>query len=157
MNKQPVSRTCFLCGRENNIGLKMVWFNHPEEGKVRAVLEIPEHFNGYPGFVHGGIVAAILDETSGRAIMIDGGNDRLFVTASLEVKYRHPVPTNTTLTVTGWVIKGGSMRAKVAAEICLEDGKCLASCKATILRPPQEYYELWNWQQEKEHWKVPED
>lgn len=157
MNRQPVSRTCFLCGRENPIGLKMEWFNYPEEGKVRATLTIPEEFNGYPGFVHGGIIAAILDETSGRAIMINGEHDRLFVTASLEVKYRHPVPTNTPLTVSGWLIKGGQTRAKVAAELCLEDGTCLASCKATVLKPPQEYYELWNWQQEKKHWKVPED
>lgn len=156
MNKQPVSRTCFLCGRENEIGLKMSWDNYPEEGKIRASLEIPEHFNGYPGFVHGGIVAAVLDETSGRALMVNGDNDRLFVTAKLEVKYRHPVPTKTPLTVTGWVVKGGGSRARVAAEISLPDGKCLASCKATVLRPPQEYYELWNWHQEEEHWKVPE-
>ena len=67
MNRQPVSRTCFVCGRKPSIGLKMEWFNCPEEGKVKAALTIPEQFNGYPGFVHGGIIAAILDETSGRA------------------------------------------------------------------------------------------
>ncbi len=157
MSKQPVSRTCFVCGRENDIGLKMTWVNCPDEGKIRATVEIPDHFNGYPGFVHGGIVAAILDETSGRAVMLEGDNERLFVTASLEVKYRHPVPTSTPLMVSGWVVKGGNNRSRVAAEICLENGKCLASCKATVLRPPQQYYELWNWQQEACYWKVPED
>ncbi len=147
---------CFLCGRENESGLKMSWCNFPEEGQVRSAVEIPERFNGYPGFVHGGIVAAILDETSGRALMIDGDNDRLFVTARLEVKYRHPVPTKTPLVATGWVIKGGQNRARVAAEISLPDGKCLASCTATVLKPPQEYYDKWDWQEERKHWKVPE-
>lgn len=157
MEKQPVSRTCFLCGRQNEIGLKMTWFNNPEEGLVQAYLEIPEHFNGYPGFVHGGIVAAILDETAGRAVMINGDFDRLFVTANLEVKYRRPVPTRTPLSVTGWIIKPGTQRAQVGAELCLENGERLAHCKATVLRPPQQYLEYWNWEQECVYWKVPED
>ena len=68
MIKQPTSRTCFACGRENDSGLKMTWYNNPESNQVEASVTIDEHFNGYPGIVHGGIVAAILDETSGRAV-----------------------------------------------------------------------------------------
>lgn len=154
MNRQPVSRMCFLCGRENEAGLKMSWYNYPEEGKVRAFFEIPDNFNGYPGVVHGGIVAAILDETSGRALMIHGDNDYVFMTARLEVKYRRPVPTNTPLIASGWVVKGGQNRARVAGEITSSDGQRLASCTATVLRPPQKYCESREWQQEKGYWKV---
>ncbi|HEC25979.1 MAG TPA: PaaI family thioesterase, partial [Gammaproteobacteria bacterium] len=69
MHKQPNSRTCFMCGRENDSGLKMSWYNIPEKEQNQGKVTIPEHFNGYPGIAHGGIVAAILDETAGRSIL----------------------------------------------------------------------------------------
>jgi acyl-coenzyme A thioesterase PaaI-like protein len=61
MEKQPGSKTCFICGRENPVGLKLDFFTL-SPGKVRSDLTIPAHYEGYPGTVHGGIIAAILDE-----------------------------------------------------------------------------------------------
>jgi acyl-coenzyme A thioesterase PaaI-like protein len=83
-----------MCGRENNHGLKMVWYNNLEANQVEATVTITEQFNGYPGIAHSGIVAAILDETSGRAIMLDGNLDNLFVTLRLNITYKKPMPTN---------------------------------------------------------------
>ena len=71
--RQPSSRGCFVCGRENPMGLAARWTNHPECGEVRATVEIPEHFNGYPGTVHGGILSALLDEAAVRTALLDGG------------------------------------------------------------------------------------
>ncbi len=62
MEKQPSSRFCFLCGRQNPVGLKITWYSDHSQRQVRATVTVPEHFNGYPGVVHGGIVAAILDD-----------------------------------------------------------------------------------------------
>ena len=92
-NRQPSSRSCFVCGRENPVGLKVRWDQHPEAGEIRGTVTVPEHFNGYPGVTHGGIVAALLDETGGRTILMDGGFEDLMVTAKLEVVYRRPTPT----------------------------------------------------------------
>ena len=36
MIKQPTSRTCFMCGRDNESGLKMVWHNNPQSNQVEA-------------------------------------------------------------------------------------------------------------------------
>lgn len=157
MKKQPSSRTCFLCGRENSRSLKVSWYSDREEAQAVAEVIIPEEYNSYPGFVHGGIVAALLDETAGRALMVDGNHDKLMVTATLEVKYRQPVPTNTPLLLRGWVLKPGDQRARVAAEIYRPDGNVLASCTATVLKPPQHYYDLWNWEKEQEYWRVYDD
>ncbi len=88
-----------MCGRENSSGLKMVWYNNLESNRVEAIVTIGEQFNGYPGIAHGGIVAAILDETSGRAAMLDGNFDNLFVTLRLNMTYRKPTPTNTPLSI----------------------------------------------------------
>jgi len=155
MDKQPSSRTCFLCGRQNDMGLKMSWYNDHEAGQVKATLAVPEHFNGYPGVIHGGIVAALLDETSGRALLLDGDDDNLFVTLKLEVKYRRPTPTSEPLTVVGWVIRQTSRRAKVAAEIRLADGTVTAQAEAIVVRPGEEFFQ--QWEPEKQFWRVYDD
>jgi len=155
MEKQPSSRTCFLCGRQNDIGLKVSWYNDVEAQQVRATVVVPEQFNGYPGFVHGGIIAALIDETAGRAVLLEGDDSHLMVTVKLEVKYRHPTPTGQPLTVLGWVIEGNPRRAHVAARIVLPDGTVSAEGEAVIVRPPEEFYRLW--EPEKPYWRVYED
>ncbi|MGE5389691.1 MAG: PaaI family thioesterase [Deltaproteobacteria bacterium] len=157
MYKQPSSRTCFICGRENEVGLKMDFYNDNEAKQVRSQIIIPEHFNGYPGVAHGGIIGAILDETSGRAVMLDGNKDDLFVTTKLEVKYRKPTPTEEPLTVIGWIIRRDRTRAKVAAELRRADGTVTAQCHATVIKPPAAYLELCNWAEEDKYWRVYED
>ena len=155
MDKQPSSRTCFLCGRQNDVGLKMTWHNDEEAGQVWSIVTIPEHFNGYPNVVHGGIVAAILNETAGRALLLGGKNDELMVTLKLEVKYRRPTPTNTPLKAVGWIIKRSKNRARVAGDIRLPDGTVTAECEAVIVRTPAEVSE--QFEAEKPYWKVYDD
>ena len=68
INKQPNSRMCFICGLENPVGLHLHIYE-TEPGVVETTYVAPEHFQGYPGVLHGGIVGAIIDEISGRALM----------------------------------------------------------------------------------------
>ena len=49
MSRQPTSRSCFVCGRENPVGLKVRWDQDPEAGEIRGTVTVPGHFNGYPG------------------------------------------------------------------------------------------------------------
>ena len=154
MEKQPTSRTCFMCGRDNDMGLHMNWYNDYEAQVIRAEVTVAEHFNGYPGVVHGGIVAAILDETAGRALMLNRVFDETFITTKMEVKYHQPTPTNQPVTVTGWVIKRYSRFARVAADIRLADGTLCAQCEASVARPPRKFRELCNWDQEQQYWRA---
>ncbi len=50
----------------------------------------PEH-QSYPGRVHGGLIAAMLDELGFRALWVHD-EETLGVTLKLETKYRKPVP-----------------------------------------------------------------
>lgn len=152
LEKQPTSRTCFCFGRENDVSLKMTWYNDTAAGKVRCAITVPEHFNGYPGVVHGGVIAAILDETAGRAILLDGGFDQFMVTLKIDITYRRPTPTGVPLEVTGWVIRKGPTRAHVAGEIRLPEGLVSAECTAVVVKPPDEVAA--KWEPEKIHWKV---
>jgi len=155
MERQRSSRTCFVCGRQNDVSLRATWYNDIEAQKVRSTLTIPEHFNGYPGVVHGGIVATLLDETAGRALLLDGDDSLLMVTLRLEVKYRLPTPTGQPVSLAGWVVQRSKARARVAAELRLQDGSVAAQAEAVVVRPGDEFARKWD--AEKPFWRVYED
>jgi uncharacterized protein (TIGR00369 family) len=152
VERQPSSRSCFLCGRNNDVGLKMVWENHPEEGEIRSTVTVAEHFNGYPGVVHGGILAAMLDETAGRAILLEGDPDALMVTAKLEIAYRRPTPTDTPLLLVGRLVSRTETRAEAKAEVRLPDGSVSARGRVLLARPPKEI--LAGWEAERQYFRV---
>ena len=151
MSRQPTSRSCFVCGRENPVGLKVSWDQDPEAGEIRGTVTVPGHFNGYPGVAHGGIVGALLDETAGRTILMDGGFDDLMVTAKLEVVYRRPTPTGVPLLAVGRLLRRTGARAEAEAELRLPDGTVTARAKVLLARPPAEIVE--GWAAEREHWR----
>ena len=158
--RQPNSYGCFICGLHNPIGLRMVFQEDRESGQVRAELNLPDRYRSYPGVVHGGIVATILDETSGRALMLHTGDiNTFFATAKMEVKYRRAAPTNTPLVAVGWVERAGSSRARVRGELRLNDGAdpptVLAECRSLIVRPRAEF--LGRWDEEATYWRVYSD
>lgn len=135
--KQPNSRMCFICGLENPVGLKLKIYQ-TKPGVIETTYTAPEHFQGYPGVLHGGIVATILDEISGRAHMGDPSAPRFMFTGKLEVKYRKNVPTGQPLTVVG---KAGKSKGKIAegwAGIYDESGTLLAEANTLLIDVPQE-------------------
>ena len=132
--KQPNSRMCFICGLQNPVGLHLHIYE-TEPGLVEASYTAPEHFQGYPGVLHGGIVGAIIDEMSGRSHMgSDPAAPRFMFTAKLEIKYRCNVPIGQPLRLVG---KAGRSRGKSAeawAGIYLaQDGELLAEGKALLI------------------------
>jgi uncharacterized protein (TIGR00369 family) len=152
MERQPSSRSCFVCGRENPLRLAPRWESDRAAGEVRAAVEIPEHFNGYPGIVHGGILAALLDEAAARTALLDGGFDDLMVTAKLELSYRLPTPTRTPLVVVARVLRRTKTRAQAVAEVRLPDGNVTAHAEALLTRARPEVAAAWA--AERPHWRV---
>jgi acyl-coenzyme A thioesterase PaaI-like protein len=135
--KQPGSKSCFVCGRENLAGLKLEFYMI-EPGKVCSYFNLTEHFESYPGTIHGGIIAAILDECGGRAQMTEP--NRFMVTAQLCVRYRRPVPSRTDLVVYG---VAGERRGRVSfarSEIQSIDGKILADAELVLMDIPESQY-----------------
>ena len=134
---QPNSKMCFICGLENPVGLKLRIYQ-TEPGVIETNYTAPEHFQGYPGVLHGGIVATILDEISGRAQMGDPSAPRFMFTARLEVKYRKNVPTGKLLKIIG---KAGRSKGKMAeswAGIYDEQSTLLAEANTMLINVPQE-------------------
>jgi acyl-coenzyme A thioesterase PaaI-like protein len=151
---QPTSRFCFVCGRENPVGLRVRWRNERPADEIHGTVTVAEHFNGYPGVVHGGIVAALLDEAAGRTVLMDGAFDELMVTLKLEVVFRRPTPTATPLTVVGRLTRRSDHRAEARAELRLADGTVTARAAAVLARPPEAVSS--RWEGERRYWRVEE-
>ncbi len=157
MEKQPVARDCFICGWGNEISMKADFFNDVEAGQVFTEVVIPSYGDGWPGIAHGGIVSALLDETSYRSIWLDGNYDRVMATAEMDVQFRRPTPTGQLLRVVGWTLELAETKARVAAEIRLLDGTVTARCEALLLKPPQSFLEQCGFESETAVWKMRED
>jgi acyl-coenzyme A thioesterase PaaI-like protein len=133
LQKQANSRHCFVCGVENDHGLGLRFFLN-SAGEVIAHYTVPEHFQGYPGLAHGGIVAAMLDEITGRAYM--GGDPnapRFMFTAKLEIRYRKNVPVGQPLRLVGRQGRSKSHSAVARGELYGPDGDLLAEADALLV------------------------
>ena len=137
MKKQPNSRMCFICGLENPVGLQLKIYE-VEPGIIETTYSAPEHYQSYPGILHGGIVATILDEISGRAHMGDPSQPRFMYTAKLEVKYRKNVPIGKSLRIVGKAGKTKGRMAESWAGIYDEAGSLLAECNSLLIDIPPE-------------------
>jgi acyl-coenzyme A thioesterase PaaI-like protein len=143
VNKQPNSRMCFICGLENPVGLHLHIYE-TEPGVVETTYVAPDHFQGYPGVLHGGIVAAIIDEISGRALMgSDPMNPRFMFTAKLEVRYRQNVPIGEPLKIIGKGMKSKARSAEAWAGIYhAETNELLAEGTTLLMNVPPEQFDV---------------
>jgi acyl-coenzyme A thioesterase PaaI-like protein len=62
-----------------------------EQDTIVADFQPREEHQGFPGVIHGGIVAAVLDEALGRTSLL-GDTREWTMTGRLEVRYRRYVP-----------------------------------------------------------------
>lgn len=123
--KQPTSRMCFVCGESNPAGIH-VRFYEQEDGSLLARFTGSEHHQGYPGRMHGGVITAVMDETMGRAIMINYGEAIWGVTGELNIRFRKPVPLGVELTAVGRIVSEGSRVFEGTGELYLPDGTIAA-------------------------------
>lgn len=136
MSKQANALHCFVCGVRNPLGLKMKFYEH-QPGEVSAEIVVPEQYQGYPGVVHGGVIAAMLDEVSGRSFM-GGGPPRFLVTARLNIRYRKPVPVGARLMLKGHAGEDRGRVALATGEIYNEAGDLLAEAEIVLAEMPGE-------------------
>ncbi|MCS6908738.1 MAG: PaaI family thioesterase [Anaerolineales bacterium] len=138
--RQANSRGCFICGLENPAGLRLVFYEE-QPGEVFADVLLEPKYEGFPGMAHGGVVAAMLDEACGRALMgSDPRNPRFMYTARLEIRYRQPVPLNRRLRLQGKALQDRGRIATAEAALLNAEGKVLADAKALLVGVPEEVY-----------------
>ena len=133
--KQPNSNHCFVCGRQNPFGLHLI-FHETAPGEVTVEFTVPEQFQGYPGVVHGGVVAAMLDEVIGRTHM-GGFPPRFMFTARLDIRYRKNVPVGKPLRIIGHAINSRERTATATGQIYGPEGELLAEADGMLVNVPE--------------------
>ena len=131
--KQPNSKDCFVCGLDNEHGLKSSFFEL-ENGDLIARFNPADGHQGYPGRMHGGVSAAILDETIGRAVMNHDKDGVWGVTLEFSMKFRKPVPLDQEVVVRARVISENKRTFEGSGEIVLPDGSVAVEGKGRYLK-----------------------
>src|SRR5947199_6588960 len=89
LNDATDYQLCFVCGQRNPYGLQLVF--RLENNTIVADFQPREEHQGFPGVIHGGIVAAVLDEALGRTSVL-AEIPEWTMTGRLEIRYRRYVP-----------------------------------------------------------------
>ncbi|HET9731583.1 MAG TPA: PaaI family thioesterase [Acidimicrobiales bacterium] len=124
--------TCFACGDDNPVGLGLR-FETKAPGLVARFRPRPHH-HGAPGLLHGGVAATCLDETmAALGFAIDGVHT---MTATLELRYRRPVPIDAgEVTIEAWRDRAESRRRqRVHGRLLLPDGTPAVEAKGIFVQ-----------------------
>jgi uncharacterized protein (TIGR00369 family) len=78
---------CILCGADHPRGLRLA-FNTHADGHVEATFPCDHLYQGYTGYLHGGVTAALLDSAMTNCLFAHG---RVAVTGELNVRFLKPV------------------------------------------------------------------
>ncbi len=79
--------TCIICGENNPYGLKLS-FELKENGSVTADFMPKFTYEGYKGFLQGGVAAAVMDSAMTNCLFYHGISA---FTAEFSIKYRKPI------------------------------------------------------------------
>ena len=124
---------CFACGRLNPHGLHLDFEVSRDRAQTRFTAG-PEH-SGFEGFVHGGVVTALIDETMGWAIFHQG---LWGVTGKITVSFRQPLPVGLELLVTGEISRRTRRAIETRGAVTDKAGAVLADAEALFLLMPDE-------------------
>jgi len=105
--KQPNSKMCLVCGLKNQFGLHTNFYEL-DNNELLAIFKPRKEHQSYPGRLHGGIISTILDETIGRAIMIQSEGAIWGVTIDLQIRFKKPAPLDEKLRVVGRITQNSS-------------------------------------------------
>ena len=72
---------CFGCGGANARGMQLTFEQDDASNKIRGAFRLGPEYQGGTGFIHGGIIATVLDEVMGKVCRFRGVRA---VTAELE-------------------------------------------------------------------------
>lgn len=100
--------------------------------EILYALYIGDNTCGHPGFVHGGLIATLLDETSGVVSNITAGPGQF--TANLNLDYVRPLPNNSWVLVRGKATKIEGRKLFIGCQVEI-NGTVHAKSTALFIKP----------------------
>ncbi len=123
--------SCFVCSPTNPIGLRVRFA--VDGGRVIGEFVPSDLHVGFTGVVHGGILAALLDDALAAVGYYHGEPT---VTARLAVRYRQPVRPGQRLQVEAEETSRKGTLRQGRAVVRTDDGTVVAEAEATMMRLP---------------------
>jgi uncharacterized protein (TIGR00369 family) len=120
---------CFVCGDRNEQGLRMKWTVRGRE--TFADFTADKRHQGWKDVVHGGLLAAILDEAMTRLVWKLHGSA---VTAEMTVRYLAPAAVGEKLTAHGKILDDSKRLVLAEARILKADGTVVARAEGKTLK-----------------------
>ncbi len=108
---------CFVCSASNPMGLA-VRYQSLADGSVSAVFLGHPALEGYPGLLHGGIIAAILDGAMTHCLLSRGVKA---LTAELSIRYHLGIEVAEELSIRAWPESSAHGLHRLRAEIVQGD------------------------------------
>ena len=135
LNDRSDYQQCFVCGAQNAAGLR-VQFRREAERVVADFLP-EEVFQGFPGVVHGGILASLLDEALSRTALLYG---EWVMTGRLEVRFRQPAPVGQWLRISAEIEqrRARMVTARGTIVMAADPAVVFAEARGTFLPYPEE-------------------
>jgi acyl-coenzyme A thioesterase PaaI-like protein len=134
VEKHQLFSDSIVSGGANPMGLGgFLW----REG-TNALMEVTlgKAFEGAPGRAHGGIVAALIDETMGLVLAI---NDVLAFTVQLDITYIAPTPINTPIIARAWLEEQNGRKLSIAAVVTASDTEIAKATALFISVDPEKF------------------
>jgi len=123
-------KRCFVCGQDNREGMKLRFRYDKARDCYVCRFRLDERFMGPPGYVHGGIVATVLDEVMGKVNKIHGV---VALTRAMKIEYLKPVPLNKSLRAEGHAVSVEGRKHTNRGEILNAQGEVLARGEALFI------------------------
>lgn len=119
---------CFACSPQNPHGLHLTFEFEGEQCRTTFVAQ--NRFQGWTGFIHGGILATVLDETMAQWLWRSG---IVAMTAQMEVRFIKVVPVDREVVVTAKCLGGPTHGLYLMEAVMTMDGDPVARAKAKFL------------------------
>ena len=130
--RNRVHPNCIVCSLSNAKGLHLE-FVPADDGGIMATFQCDEAFEGYPGFLHGGVISSILDGAMGHCMFARG---QAGVTAEMMIRFRHPVVIHQEATVSARIERSSYPLYLLEAQIVQAD-QVKATATGKFLDRPQ--------------------
>ena len=117
------------CGPANPAGLHLE-FLVAQDGSVISLPTVPGTFEGPRGFLHGGIIATLLDEAMSKAVRAQGFTA---MTRQIDVEYLRPVPSAVPIRIEGRLLRSEGRKHWTEARILDARGRTLATAKGLFV------------------------
>lgn len=102
MTQPDPANPCFGCGGGNARGMKLAFEVNESSKRIIGCFRLGPEYQGATGFIHGGIIATVLDEVMSKVSRFSNVHA---VTAELTVEYLRPVRVEEDLRVEGFATR----------------------------------------------------